>query len=122
MSMPLSNAPHFDWATYTHAVERTAGQGPTDTDPRRLANFGMGLAGEAGEVCDALKKVVFHDHPLDKDKLIEELGDVLWYVAALAATIDVPLEVIARRNAKKLEERYPAGFDPLRSRNRPPTP
>ncbi len=120
MSVPLSQATDFNWATYTRAVERTAGR-PTDTGTRRLANFGMGLAGEAGEVCDALKKVVFHDHPLDKDKLVEELGDVLWYVAALAFTIDIPLEVVARRNTFKLEQRYPGGFDPDRSRNRPST-
>lgn len=50
----------------------------------RLLNLGaMGLAGEAGEVADLLKKVLFHDRELDRDKLIQELGDVRWYLECL---------------------------------------
>ena len=84
----------------------------------KLANFGMGLAGESGEVCDYLKKVVFHGHDLDQDKLADELGDVLWYLANLADAIDLPLSEIARRNVEKLQKRYPEGFDSQRSRER----
>jgi len=74
----------------------------------RLALAAMGLAGETGEVVDLLKKVLFHGKPLDvalRDKLILEMGDVLWYYALLAYLIDVPLEEIMRRNVVKLMER-----------------
>jgi NTP pyrophosphatase (non-canonical NTP hydrolase) len=83
-----------------------------------LACEGMGIAGEAGEVADLLKKHLFHGHPLDKDKLVKELGDVLWYVAALASHLGVDLEEVARANIKKLEKRYPNGFSKADSQNR----
>lgn len=47
-----------------------------------MNNILMGIFGEAGEVVDYLKKVEFHGHELERDKLVEELGDWLWYVVA----------------------------------------
>lgn len=84
----------------------------------RFINFGMGLAGEAGETCDYLKKVVFHGHTLDKDKLKKELGDCLWYIATLATTAGLSLADVATANIEKLRARYPEGFDQARSINR----
>lgn len=77
---------------------------------RRLACFGLGVTGEAGEVADLIKKHVGHGHELDADKLRLELGDVLWYVAALAHLTNTSLSEIAEMNLKKLEARYPNGF------------
>lgn len=68
---------------------------------------GMGLAGEGGEVCDYLKKVLLHGKELDRDKLREELGDVLWYLQLAANVFDMPLDEIARANIEKLCARYP---------------
>jgi NTP pyrophosphatase (non-canonical NTP hydrolase) len=48
----------------------------------------LGLTGEAGEVADLIKKAVFHRHPFDREALIKELGDVLWYVAALCTKLE----------------------------------
>ena len=56
--------------------------------------------------------------PLDRDALVKELGDCLWYIGAFATVLDVSLEEIAQRNIDKLRKRYPDGFDPDRSRNR----
>jgi len=70
----------------------------------------IGLAGEAGEVADHIKKGVFHDHGIDNEKLVKELGDVLWYVAAIATKIGVPLALIMELNIAKLKQRYPDGF------------
>lgn len=70
----------------------------------------VGLAGEAGEVSEMIKKGIFHQHGLDREKLIKELGDVLWYVAALCTRLDVPMGEVMARNVAKLKERYPAGF------------
>lgn len=103
---------------YQQLAERTANRGPSDNNTKRYANFGMGIAGEAGEVCDLLKKFCFHGHELDKEKLIKELGDVLWYTATIANTAGLKLEDIAIANIEKLKARYPDGFSEERSRNR----
>jgi NTP pyrophosphatase (non-canonical NTP hydrolase) len=86
-----------------------------------LALFGMGLSGEAGEVTDLLKKVLFHGHELTDEmrrKLVREMGDVLWYLQYGANRLGVTLLDVARENLRKLQARYPEGFDPERSRNR----
>lgn len=70
----------------------------------------LGLAGEAGEVVDTIKKAVFHQHGVDRDLLIKELGDVLWYVAALCTKLDVSMSEVMDRNIAKLRKRYPDGY------------
>ena len=98
--------------------QRLAARTLCDGGYANYANMGMGIAGEAGEVCDYLKKVVFHGHTLDKGKLAEELGDCQWYIAGLATLADIPMSDICRGNVDKLRERYPEGFDPKRSIDR----
>lgn len=83
-----------------------------------LANFGLGVTGEAGEVADILKKAIFHAHSLDIDKLALELGDIMWYIANIAELVQVPLGQIMERNIEKLRARYPAGFSTEASINR----
>lgn len=78
----------------------------------------MGLNGEAGEVIDHVKKVCFQGHELDGEHLIEELGDVAWYLAVCAEALGVTLEDVMKRNIDKLKARYPEGFDKARSINR----
>lgn len=69
----------------------------------------LGLCGEAGEVAEKMKKVFRdNDGKIDlktKLSIAKELGDVLWYVSALADEIGVPLEDIARMNLEKLQSR-----------------
>ena len=83
-----------------------------------IVEFALGISGEAGEVTDLIKKVEFHGHEMNKIKLVDELGDVLWYLALLAETIGVELEEVAKVNIDKLKERYPDGFESERSINR----
>lgn len=71
----------------------------------------LGLAGEAGEVADTIKKAIFHQHGVDRDVLIKELGDVLWYVAALCTKLDVTMAEVMDRNIEKLKKRYPDGYN-----------
>ena len=66
--------------------------------------------GEAGEVIEHIKKHCYHGKPLNADDLLEELGDVLWYVAAIATTAGLSLEQIGDHNIQKLKKRYPKGF------------
>ena len=70
----------------------------------------LGLAGEAGEVVDIVKKSLYHGHDWDIDKLNLELGDVQWYVSELARFLGLLLSGVANANIKKLEKRYPKGY------------
>jgi NTP pyrophosphatase (non-canonical NTP hydrolase) len=91
--------------------ERAAAFGePLDGYAQELTLGSLGLTGESGEVAELVKKYLFHGKPLDRDKLIKELGDVLWYVMYTARAAGSSLEEVARVNNAKLRERYPNGF------------
>lgn len=81
-------------------------------------NAALGLAGESGEFADLVKKAVFHGHDWPADKIVKELGDVLWYVTVAAVALGFSLEEIAETNIDKLRKRYPEGFSSERSINR----
>lgn len=83
-----------------------------------ILNASMGLCGESGEVIDLVKKHLFQGHDLDDEKIIKELGDVAWYLAEAATALNVNLSEILEKNIKKLENRFPDGFNSNRSINR----
>jgi NTP pyrophosphatase (non-canonical NTP hydrolase) len=78
----------------------------------------IGLCGESGEVADYIKKIEGHGHVLNRGKLAEELGDILWYVAALSTYYGIDMGVVAANNVEKLKARYPNGFSQQASRER----
>lgn len=110
----MGDAMNFD--DYQKRAARTRNHDLSLTEA--TAQSGLGVAGEAGEVADLVKKILFHGHPLDREKIREELGDVLWYVADLATTLNIDLSDVAKANLEKLEERYPSGFSAERSVHR----
>lgn len=71
--------------------------------------YALGLTGEAGEVADKIKKHYRDKTELDIFAVTKELGDVLWYVAALARWLGVNLQEVAEVNIKKLEDRARRG-------------
>ena len=78
----------------------------------RLTTAGVGLAAESGEFLEIVKKMVFQGKPWNNDNrehLIIELGDVMWYVAQACMALDVSFDDVVRGNVKKLEKRYPGG-------------
>ena len=100
---------------YQRAALATANrQGPHAS----LITGALGLAGEAGEAADIVKKVWAQGHDLDVEALEKELGDILWYVALTAHAINKNLSQIASGNIAKLRARYPNGFTADRSINR----
>lgn len=101
----------FSLDGYQRLTRRTAGDAT-------LPILALGVAGEAGEVADIVKKAFGHGQPLDFDHLAEELGDVLFYVAALADAAGASLSDVANFNVEKLRRRYPDGFSTERSMNR----
>lgn len=88
---------------------------PALNEQQMLINSVMGLCGETGEVAELVKKHLFHGHPLDREALVKELGDVAWYLAECAAALNVDLDEILEKNVEKLKKRYPEGFDTERS-------
>ena len=83
-----------------------------------LINSVMGLCGEAGEAIDLMKKHLHQGHPLDREALLRELGDVAWYLAEAAFALDATLEEVCQGNIDKLRRRYPEGFSREKSLHR----
>lgn len=96
---------------YQNAALRSFKPRPGLSEVESKAALGaMGLAGETGEVVEPVKKWFFHGKgtfETVREKLREEIGDVLWYLALLANAFDLDLGEIAEGNIKKLLIRYP---------------
>jgi NTP pyrophosphatase (non-canonical NTP hydrolase) len=75
----------------------------------RLYENTLGLVGEAGEVAEKIKKVIRDGTKVDKDDLIKELGDVMFYVTALANYLGGDLQSVIDTNRKKLDDRQERG-------------
>lgn len=101
---------------YQIAAMRTSSK--TILPSEHLMNGALGLAGEAGEVADIVKKATFQGHTINREHIAKELGDVCWYIAETANAIGYDLETIMRMNIDKLMKRYPDGFSADRSQNR----
>jgi NTP pyrophosphatase (non-canonical NTP hydrolase) len=69
----------------------------------------LGLVSEAGEVAGKIKKYIRDGHELDEEAVMHELGDVLWYVAALAHDLGYDLQTVAAYNINKLKSRQDRG-------------
>lgn len=98
----------MNFTTYQQLAYRTASR-DGDLEKRQLI-AALGLAGEAGEVAELIKKQIGHHHPLNSAAIAKELGDALWYIACVATLYDLDLTQIATENIDKLRQRYPEGF------------
>jgi NTP pyrophosphatase (non-canonical NTP hydrolase) len=78
--------------------------------PARLNQGANGLASEAGEVLGLLEKWLYYGHPLDRDKVADELGDCLWYVAEMCNALHLNLSDVMEANIAKLKTRFPEKF------------
>jgi NTP pyrophosphatase (non-canonical NTP hydrolase) len=88
----------------------------------RLLTAGVGINAEGGEFLEIIKKMVFQGKPWDdhnREHLVIELGDLMWYVAQACMALGVSFDDVIARNVQKLEKRYPGGsFDVYYSENR----
>ena len=100
----------MDFNTYQETAVETA----IYPDTHRILYPALGMAGEAGEVANKVKKIIrdgTDNLPEDwKDQLASEIGDVLWYCAALANDLNMPLALIAAQNRDKLLARKQKGM------------
>lgn len=101
---------------YRKAIQRTMNKDLTEKE--KLSMLAMGIAGEAGEIVDTLKKALYHGHELDLGELVKELGDLTWYLEHLKGHYKISNELIYIGNIMKLNKRYEDGFSEEASKNR----
>ena len=128
---------HIDFERYQKFVDAVTSDASTDflalsdrlvaldekgANIERLLTAGVGINAEGGEFLEIIKKMVFQGKPWNDDNrehLIIELGDLMWYVAQACMALDVSFDDVIATNVKKLERRYPEGaFDVYFSENR----
>ena len=128
---------HIDFERYQKFVDAVTSDASTDflalsdrlvaldekgANIERLLTAGVGINAEGGEFLEIIKKMVFQGKPWNDDNrehLIIELGDLMWYVAQACMALGVSFDDVIATNVKKLEKRYPEGtFDVYFSENR----
>lgn len=88
---------------YDHFVEKLLKPLPEALSACHIA---MGICGEAGELCDAMKKEYIYNKPRDIGHVIEELGDLEYYLQAAYNHYGLSRQEVIQLNAQKLEKRY----------------
>ena len=94
---------------YQTEAMRTASGVTNASNENLILNGAMGLCGESGEVADKIKKIYRDNNGIisedNKEQLVKEMGDVLWYLANMATDLNVTLEDVARKNLEKIQIR-----------------
>ena len=108
-----------DYQCFIESVSSLSGKG---ANIERLLTAAVGISAEGGEFMEIVKKMLFQGKPWTDDNrehLIIELGDVLWYVMQACKALEIPIEEVVAGNVEKLKKRYPGGeFDVYQSENR----
>ena len=90
----------------------------TNTEWSQLLTASIGMQAESGEFSEVIKKIIFQGKPYNEDEryhLKRELGDVLWYWIQGCTALGYTPQEVMEENIKKLEARYPNGFEVVRS-------
>ena len=115
----VTSNPSKDYKSFIESLSVLDGQG---ANINRLTTAAVGISAEGGEFMEIVKKMVFQGKPWNDDNrehLIIELGDVMWYVMQACMALDVSIEDVVAGNVEKLKKRYPGGeFDVFYSENR----
>ena len=115
----VTSDPSKDYQSFTESLDNLDREG---ANIQRLLTAAVGLSAEGGEFMEIVKKMVFQGKPWNDDNrehLIIELGDAMWYVMQACSALDVSLEDVVAKNVDKLKKRYPGGeFDIYKSENR----
>ena len=115
----VTSNPSKDYQSFIESLSALNGKG---ANINRLTTAAVGISAEGGEFMEIVKKMVFQGKPWNDDNrehLIIELGDVMWYVMQACAALDVSLEDVVAGNVEKLKKRYPGGeFNVYESENR----
>ena len=115
----VTSNPSKDYKSFLDSIEYLDGEG---SNIQRLLTAAVGISAEGGEFMEIVKKMLFQGKPWNDDNrehLIIELGDVMWYVMQACKALDVSLDEVIAGDVEKLKKRYPGGdFDVYHSENR----
>lgn len=107
----------MDIETYQKSCKRTYPSFEQDLQTEKrigriaiLLHAHLGISSEAGEFADAIKKYCIYGKPLDIENLVEELGDLLWYISLASDALNYSIPTIMEMNINKLRIRYPEKF------------
>lgn len=75
-----------------------------------LLHMAVGISGEAGELLDAIKKHTIYQKPLDVENVVEELGDLIFYMQGIINALQLDGDAIVEANVTKLQKRYAKGY------------
>jgi len=92
-----------DFETFIQRLHKLNEKG---TNIERLLTAAIGLSDESGEFLGLVKKLVFHNKEYDRERLIDELSDILWYMSHALKALGISLEELIDHNMRKLTERY----------------
>ena len=81
-----------------------------DNKELEIYTWGLGIAGEAGDVASCIKKTFAHENSTVQDGIRENLGDTLWYMAMICNYFGWDMQEVMQDNINKLKKRYPKGF------------
>lgn len=101
---PLPTDNDAAWLTYDEFVGRLAKD--MGSQQQDLIHMAVGISGEAGELLDAIKKYWAYNKPLDLENVIEELGDLEFYMQGMRLLCGLTREQVLEANYAKLSERY----------------
>lgn len=112
-----------NWATYTLQQQVAKDEDLFHLDARPNEDFmniwnAIGLAGEAGETASLVYDSIYGYETASREKLIKELGDVLWYISGLCTRNSLDLSEVMQANITKLDLRYPKGYNEEDSKKR----
>lgn len=96
-----------DLKTYQELCKLTAKK--FDTPKHEILTWGLGIAGEAGDVASCIKKTFAHDND-QREGIKENIGDALWYAAMICNFFEWDMQELLNENIEKLKKRYPQGF------------
>ena len=97
------------YLSFVKSIEKPGDSISLDSEQKRMAHAALGMSGETGETVDIVKKHIIYGKELDKSKVIEECGDILYYMAVLLDTVGSDIDSALFENYKKLSRRYSAG-------------
>jgi len=80
-----------------------------ETPEKEILTWGLGIAGEAGDVASCIKKTFAHDND-QREGIKENIGDALWYAAMICNFFEWDMQKILDENIEKLKKRFPNGF------------
>lgn len=108
----------MDLKEYQELCKRTAKK--FENEKTEILTWGLGIAGEAGDVASCIKKTFAHDNDA-REGIKENLGDAFWYSAMICNFFGWNMNDVLKANIEKLKKRYPNGFtveDAKREKNR----